>query len=339
MRVHLLGSEKGLNEAYNLTEQEQPDLVVVAADQVILPEFPMYAAMLDILHLDCLVLLNGGSEEDLSGTVLETVSLSELQRYGGLGRFLASRCGLRPEPASGRTAEPVGRPRRHASAAQTAGAATPGLAATSKGAENRAPIAGEWRTVVIGASTGGIEALLEVLSHFPANCPPTLIVQHISAAFLPGFAQRLDRHCAATVRPAEQNDTLRPGLVLVAPGNTKHLMIIPPGNRCRLVAGDPVSGHRPSVDALFRSAARLGENVVGVILTGMGRDGAEGLAEIRKAGGMTIGQNAETCTVYGMPRAAQELGAVDEQLDLGRIGPAILKAAARSEKEAAHARP
>jgi two-component system chemotaxis response regulator CheB len=98
-----------------------------------------------------------------------------------------------------------------------------------------------------------------------------------------------------------------------------------------------VSGHRPSVDALFRSAARLGPDVVGVILTGMGRDGADGLADIRKAGGQTIGQSAATCTVYGMPRAAQELGGVAEQLDLDRIGPAILKAAARSRKEAAHA--
>ena len=190
-----------------------------------------------------------------------------------------------------------------------------------------------WKTVVIGASTGGVEALIEVLSAYPQVGPPTLIVQHISANFLPGLAQRLDRHCAAHVRPAREIDTIEPGLVLIAPGNSAHLRIVPPGRHCHLVPGAPVSGHCPSVDALFSSAAALGHRAVGVLLTGMGRDGAEGMDAIRRAGGWTIGQDAATSTVYGMPRAARQLGAVASELPLARIGPALLKAAAKTREE------
>lgn len=192
------------------------------------------------------------------------------------------------------------------------------------------------KIIGIGASTGGVEALIQVLSAYPKSCPPTLIVQHISGTYLPGLAQRLDRHCAAQVRPAAASDSLEPGLVLMAPGNDRHLSIVPPGRRCRLVPGAPVSGHRPSVDALFHSAATLGPAAVGVLLTGMGRDGAEGLAAIRRAGGWTIGQDEASSTVYGMPRAAFEMGAVAQQLPISRIGPALLSAAAQSTERSRH---
>ena len=324
-QIQVLGCERGLNEAYNLTERAQPDLVVITADQVMLPEFPMYAAMLDILQVDCLVLADPGDAAGLGDIAYDTAGSAELERHGGLGPWLVARFGL--------SQSAIQAPSRAVRPSQRAQMPSAIAAATDPAGGGEA-----WKTVVIGASTGGIEALLEVLSHFAADCPPTLVVQHISATFLPGFAQRLDRHCAADVLLARQNAEFRPGQVLLAPGNSEHLTIVPPGKRCRLVAGDPVSGHRPSVDALFHSAARLGGDVVGVILTGMGRDGAEGLAAIRRAGGRTIGQSAATCTVYGMPRAAFELGAVEQQLDLVRIGPAILSAASRTVKEPVHAR-
>lgn len=185
------------------------------------------------------------------------------------------------------------------------------------------------RIVAIGASMGGVDALFTVLSALPANCPPTVVVQHMPALFTQSFAARLDRACKASVAEAKDGDPLEVGRVLIAPGGSTHLELVKRGGRtnCRLVEGDTVSGHRPSVDVLFRSAARVsGSNTVGVILTGMGRDGAEGLLELRNAGASTIGQDEATCIVYGMPRAAYEIGAVETQLPLQKIGPRIIAA-------------
>lgn len=187
--------------------------------------------------------------------------------------------------------------------------------------------------VAIGASTGGVEALLAVISQFPDTCPPTVITQHMPATFTRSFAARLDKASGATVTEAEDGAPLEPGRVYVAPGGDRHLDVV--GGRCRLREGEPVSGHRPSVDVLFRSVARQGAAAVGVILTGMGRDGADGLLAIREAGGRTLGQNEATSVVYGMPRAALELGAVERQLPLARLGQAVLDlcAAGRPQTE------
>lgn len=183
------------------------------------------------------------------------------------------------------------------------------------------------RIVAIGASTGGVDALMSVLSAFPANCPPTVVVQHMPASFTRSFAQRLDQHCAAEVAEAWSGAPLEPGRIYVAPGGPMHLEVR--GRQqlvCGLTAGDPRSGHRPSVDVLFASVAALGAQAVGVILTGMGRDGAEGLLSMRAAGARTLGQDARSSLVYGMPRAAAELGAIERQLDLDAIPAAILAA-------------
>lgn len=182
------------------------------------------------------------------------------------------------------------------------------------------------RIIAIGASTGGVEAVLQLLSHFPANCPPTLITQHMPAGFTASFATRLDKLCAPHVSEAMDGAPLTTGQVWLAPGGVAHLEVSGRvGPRCRLVAGDPTSGHRPSVDRLFHSLARLcPHRTVGAILTGMGRDGASGLGAIRKGGGETVGQDEASCVVYGMPRAAFETGAVAHQLPLEKIGPALL---------------
>lgn len=305
--IEVLGHVRNLNEAYNITEARQPDLVVVAAEQMAWPQFPMFAAMLDMLQIDCLGLSGArpGPIRAVQGHAV--VSVAEIEAAGGFSRFLSARHGL-----------------RRATTAVTA----PPPAFRAPHRRNQA-----WKTVVIGSSAGGIEALLTILTAYREDCPPTLIVQHIRAEFLPGLVQRLDRHCAARVRAATAIGDLCSGQVLLAPGNAEHLMIVPPGTRCRLQAGAPVSGHRPSVDMLFHSAAKLGGDVVGVILSGLGRDGAEGLAAIRKAGGSTIGQNKASSVVYGMPRAAADLGAVERQLHLDLIGPAILEAAASGSKD------
>jgi two-component system chemotaxis response regulator CheB len=179
--------------------------------------------------------------------------------------------------------------------------------------------------VAIGSSTGGVEALLTLVERLPANCAPTVITQHMPATFTKSFAERLNRACAATVSEARDGDPLVPGRVYVAPGGEFHLEVEGTKHlRCKVTPGGPVSGHSPSVDVLFHSVARtVKDRGVGVILTGMGRDGAQGLLAMRQAGARTLGQDEATCVVYGMPRAAFELGAVEKQLPLERLGPAV----------------
>jgi len=177
--------------------------------------------------------------------------------------------------------------------------------------------------LAIGASTGGVEALLNILSAFPANCPATVVTQHMPATFTKSFAARLDKASGATVTEAVDGAPLMPGHVYIAPGGETHLEVA--GGRCRLVAADTVNGHRPSVDVLFNAVARLGRPMTGVILTGMGKDGARGLLAMRQAGARTLGQDEASSVVYGMPRAAFELGAVERQLSLPRLAPAILE--------------
>jgi len=182
------------------------------------------------------------------------------------------------------------------------------------------------KIVAIGASTGGVEALLTLLQTFPENCPPTVVVQHMPAAFTSSFAARLNTQCAPHVSEAQHDAPLKQGHVYIAPGGMRHLMIRgSAAPHCRLIDANPVSGHRPSVDVLFRSVSQtVGDRGVGVILTGMGRDGATGLSEMRQAGGRTIGQNEASCVVFGMPRAANDIGAVEEMLPIDRIGRKVL---------------
>ena len=184
------------------------------------------------------------------------------------------------------------------------------------------------KIVFIGASTGGVEALKVVLMGLPAACPPVLITQHMPARFTTAFAERLNRECPMTVSEARHDEIIEANHVYIAPGS-HHLEIVRNGMhfRCALNDGPPVSGHRPSVDVLFRSEARVaGSRAVGAILTGMGKDGAEGMLELRQAGGSTVGQDAASSLIYGMPRVAHERGGVMRQCSLGHIADAILDA-------------
>ena len=179
--------------------------------------------------------------------------------------------------------------------------------------------------IAIGASTGGVEAIRQVLVPLPGDCPPVLIAQHMPAGFTTRFAARLDEVTAIKVVEAEDRMPLATGCAYVAPGD-RHLWLERGSGRlkCRLSTAEPVSGHRPSVDVLFASVAQAaGADAVGVILTGMGRDGATGLRQMRAAGAHTIGQDAGSALIYGMPRVAFEEGAVVEQVSLGAISARI----------------
>jgi two-component system chemotaxis response regulator CheB len=182
------------------------------------------------------------------------------------------------------------------------------------------------KIIAIGASTGGTEALKEVLVNLPPDTPGILITQHMPEAFTRAFAQRLNGICRISVKEAEHGERILPGHAYVAPGN-QHLLLARSGANymVHLSDGPPVNRHRPSVDVLFRSMANLaGANALGVILTGMGADGAEGMLEMHRAGAHTIAQDERTCVVFGMPKEAIERGGVDDILPLHDIAHRIL---------------
>lgn len=176
--------------------------------------------------------------------------------------------------------------------------------------------------VAIGASTGGTEAIAEVIKGFGPDIPGTVIVQHMPVGFTDMFARRLNDQTRVCVKEAKNGDVVLPGTVLIAPGGNQQMRVIRVGNdyQVSLRDGHKVNGHCPSVDVLFDSVASVaGKNALGIILTGMGGDGAQGLLKMKEAGAMTIGQDESSCVVYGMPKVAYEIGAVQYQEKLGNI--------------------
>lgn len=187
------------------------------------------------------------------------------------------------------------------------------------------------KLLAIGASTGGTQAISQVFSRLPGTTPGTVVVQHMPESFTAAFARRLNEHSAMEIREAREGDTVTPGLALIAPGN-KHMILRRSGTlyEVEIKEEPPVHYQRPSVDVLFHSVARqAGPNAVGVILTGMGADGARGLLAMREAGAHTIAQDEASCVVYGMPKEAVKLGAVDEIVPLNQVVDRVLATLAR----------
>lgn len=183
------------------------------------------------------------------------------------------------------------------------------------------------KIIALGASTGGTEAIKEVLVDMPANSPGIVISQHIPEAFSKPFAERMDKHSAMTVYQAVDGQQILPGHVYIAPGD-RHLIVERSGARyiCRLNDGPPVNRHKPSVDVMFRSVAQnVGPNAIGVILTGMGADGAEGLKEMLENGASTLVQDEKSSVVWGMPGEAYKIGAASDQYPLNKIAKELLK--------------
>lgn len=206
--------------------------------------------------------------------------------------------------------------------ARPPGVHTPGSA--------RSPAAGlrtTHKVIALGASTGGTEALFEVLTAFPADAPGAVVVIHMPEGFTRSYAARLDRACAVRVSEAKDGDRVLPGHVLLAPGGLQtSVQRSGAAVVTRVAAGPPVNRHRPAVDVLFESCANeLGVNAVGAILTGMGGDGAKGLLAMRRAGARTVAQDEATCVVFGMPKEAIALGGAEAVLPLGRIAGEVLR--------------
>lgn len=191
----------------------------------------------------------------------------------------------------------------------------------SQAIEGKAEVDSTGKIIAIGSSTGGTEAVFDILKKFPKNAPGIVIVQHMPANFTRMYAERLNNSCLLEVREAKNGDRIYPGLALIAPGDY-HMRLKKVGSMYTVecLKGEKVSGHCPSVDVLFDSVANTaGANAIGIILTGMGYDGAKGLLAMRKKGARTIGQNEQSCVVYGMPKVAYDIGAVEKQTSLEDI--------------------
>ncbi|MBB2977889.1 two-component system chemotaxis response regulator CheB [Paraburkholderia tropica] len=230
----------------------------------------------------------------------------------------AARARVRPAaPARAHAAPAAGHPVAAHGAAHAPAAAAPMI---------NNPLVSTEKLIIVGASTGGTEAIREVLQPLPPDAPAVLIAQHMPPGFTKSFAQRLNGLCRITVKEAEHGERVLPGHAYIAPGHAHLLLARSGANYIAHLSDDPpVNRHRPSVDVLFRSAAQhAGKNAIGVILTGMGRDGAAGLLEMRKAGAFTLAQDEASCIVFGMPREAIALGAADEVASLADMSRRVM---------------
>ena len=298
--VSVIGSAVDLSETYTLAEAMEPQVILVAQDFIAQPEWDCMRSLFYALNARWVGILTAPP---------------------------AAPPRVPTEPPtvhSGMTAaQLVAIIEQARSVGRTAAAAPPVVVAP--GLRLRRD-----RLVLIGASTGGVDALLSVLSAFPPDCPPTAVVQHTGRNFSESLIRLLDRRCKATVLPARSGLILRPGTICVAAGSEGHLRLSAGETiRCTVTPGPPVSGHMPSVDELFRSAVPVAGRVVSALLTGMGRDGAAGLLDLRRAGATTLAQDESSSVVYGMPGAAWDMGAVQQRLPLAKIGAEILRACAQ----------
>lgn len=285
-----------LTETYNLAEHQKPDCVLIAEDLAALPEFELLTSLFKIMDISCISLVHGSRPEARHLTFPRIQQLPERASQEDLILAL-SKLTERKETVL-RTAQP-----------DRCGASYDPEA-----------------IMLIGASTGGIEALLKVLAHFQSDCPPVLIVQHTGGAFASSLIRLLDGASPAHVLPAQDAIPLAAGHIYLAPDDQYHLTLSPGRKpRATLTVGPAVSGHRPSIDALFNSALHRASKISAALLTGMGKDGAVGLTHLRRAGAHTIGQDQKTSVVYGMPRVAMEMGGVCQQLPIQDIGKALLR--------------
>jgi two-component system chemotaxis response regulator CheB len=304
-RRHILAKLSGIavieaasmSEAFDLAERTQPHAIAMAVDLSGDPGLGMFLHLIDALSV-AFAMYGRPSSDQTPLRFRKSIPFVDLNDHRGEIRLIETLNGMMSEGG------PLSIAPRETAAA---------------GRPHTQP-----KLIVIGASTGGVSALETVLTTFPADCPPTLVVQHIRPGFIEGMIRRLNQRCSPQILVADDAMCPRPGQVCVAADTNRHLTV-QAGEplRCRLKATEPRHGHRPSVDALFETVAGR-PGVAAALLTGMGADGAEGMAKIKASGGLTIAQNEATCVVYGMPRVAVEMGAASLVLPLEQIASTLL---------------
>ncbi|MBV0932961.1 protein-glutamate methylesterase/protein-glutamine glutaminase [Marinobacterium weihaiense] len=330
--IHVMGTASDPIFARRKMQQQWPDVIILDIE---MPRMDGITFLKQLMAerptpvVICSTLTERGADTTLQAMAAGAVEIITKPK-AGLKQFLQQ---SRQELITAIKAAAVSRPAACRSVARTVAVeASPKLSADSMLPKTQAGKLFQTtdRVVAIGTSTGGTQALEQVLTRLPVDAPGIIVVQHMPAQFTRAFAERLNHVCQVSVREAQNNDRVMPGQVLVAPGGL-HMMLRRSGAQYRVEVrdGPVVSRHKPSVDVLFRSVAgAAGPNALGIIMTGMGDDGARGLLEMRQAGAATLGQNEASCVVYGMPKEAFRLGAVEREVALADI-PGLITAAPR----------
>lgn len=321
--IHVMGSASDPLFAMDRMKRDWPDVVVLDIEMPRMDGITFLKKIMAVRPTPvviCSTLTVKGAETTMQAMAAGAVAIVTKPMHG-LKSFLEDDAGEIVRAVKAAAAGDIRRVRD-----VTAALAVPAPRAESP--TPRAPLSQTTdRVVAIGTSTGGTQALEFVLSRLPRVGPGIVIVQHMPAVFTAAFAARLNAECEAEVREAVNGDRVLPGRVLIAPGG-QHTSLQRDGAqyRVKVADGPPVNRHKPSVDVLFQSVAKCaGANALGVIMTGMGDDGARGLKEMHDAGAQTVGQDEASCVVYGMPFAARQLGAVDREVGLSSIPDTILK--------------
>ena len=338
-RIEVVATSFNAQDAWNKVERFKPDVITLDVEmpgmngidflKKLLPVYPVPVILVSSLDLRVFDALSAGAVD----FVRKPDPGQNDSFIAGLTQKVVAACGakVRPRPGSA-TLPPSAQPKPAPASGTKRPASPPVLAGGKQPALPAPPLLGnkpglDQIIIGLGASTGGTEATLEVMKRLPADIPGMLIVQHMPVGFTQMYADRLNRLCHMEVREAKSGDEIHRGLALLAPADLQ-MRVVRMGSKYTVscMPGEKVSGHRPSVDALFLSMAeQVRCKMAGIIMTGMGRDGADGLLKMRQAGAYTIGQDKESCVVYGMPMVAQNIGAVQIQASCENIASVLLR--------------